>query len=319
METLLMLTYIAICVVIFKVFKIPLNKWTVPTAVLGGILLIGALIFTMNYNHPYSEITRNYFVTVPIVPEVTGQVIDVPVRPNQQLKKGDVLLKLDPVPFEDNVAKLKAQLDTAKKDLARAKQLVKTSALAQRELDLAQAQVNELTPQLATAQWELDNTTVRAPGNGYVTQVSVRPGVMAAKLPLKPVMTFVPYEPDHYIGWFRQNSTLRLKAGYKAEIALDSIPGQVFSAHVKQVLPALAEGQFNTNGVLVDDSTSSRAGRVAVELVIDDPAFIEYRLSIPAGLYGQAAIYSDHAHHFAIIRKILLRMSAWMNYIFPFH
>ncbi len=40
METLLLLTYAALCVVIFKVFKIPLNKWTVPTAVLGGIIFI---------------------------------------------------------------------------------------------------------------------------------------------------------------------------------------------------------------------------------------------------------------------------------------
>ena len=48
----------ALCIVIFKVFKIPLNKWTVPTAVLGGKFLIGGLIFTMNYNHPYSESTR---------------------------------------------------------------------------------------------------------------------------------------------------------------------------------------------------------------------------------------------------------------------
>lgn len=50
METLMLLTYAALCIVVFKVFRIPLNKWTVPTAVLGGIALIGAVIFGMNYN-----------------------------------------------------------------------------------------------------------------------------------------------------------------------------------------------------------------------------------------------------------------------------
>lgn len=45
METLMLLTYAALCIVVFKVFRIPLNKWTVPTAVLGGIALIGAVIF----------------------------------------------------------------------------------------------------------------------------------------------------------------------------------------------------------------------------------------------------------------------------------
>ena len=44
METLMLLTYAALCIVVFKVFRIPLNKWTVPTAVLGGIALIGAVI-----------------------------------------------------------------------------------------------------------------------------------------------------------------------------------------------------------------------------------------------------------------------------------
>ena len=75
MDLLLILTYGALCIAIFKIFKIPLNKWTVPTAVLGGVLLIGTLIFTMNYNHPFSEISRTYFVTTPIVPNVKGEVI----------------------------------------------------------------------------------------------------------------------------------------------------------------------------------------------------------------------------------------------------
>ena len=63
METLLVLTYTAVCVAAFKVFRIPLNKWTVPTAVLGGIVLVGALILLMNYNHPYSVAGRNLYVT----------------------------------------------------------------------------------------------------------------------------------------------------------------------------------------------------------------------------------------------------------------
>ena len=103
MDLLLILTYTAICIAIFKIFKIPLNKWSVPTAVLGGVILIGGLILVMNYNHPYSEISRQYFVTTPIVPNVNGQVIEVPVKGNQMLEKGDVLFRLDPVPFQNTV------------------------------------------------------------------------------------------------------------------------------------------------------------------------------------------------------------------------
>ena len=84
MDLLLILTYTAICVGIFKIFKIPLNKWSVPTAVLGGIVLIGTLIMLMNYNHPYSELARNYYVSTPVVPLVKGRVTEVPVTPNQR-------------------------------------------------------------------------------------------------------------------------------------------------------------------------------------------------------------------------------------------
>jgi hypothetical protein len=58
-------------------------------------------------------------------------------------------------------------------------------------------------------------------------------------------------------------------------------------------------------------------GRVAVALRITDPSFDHYNL--PSGLYGQAAIYTEHFHHVGLMRKILLRMAAWMNYVFPMH
>ena len=71
MDLLLIMTYTALCIAAFKIFKIPLNKWTVPTAALGGIIIIGTLILVMNYNHPYSNIAREFYVTTPIVPGVS--------------------------------------------------------------------------------------------------------------------------------------------------------------------------------------------------------------------------------------------------------
>ncbi|WP_342804189.1 FMN-binding protein MioC [Klebsiella pneumoniae] len=109
METLMLLTYAALCIVVFKVFRIPLNKWTVPTAVLGGIALIGAVIFGMNYNFPYTDVGNQVFRTVPIVSQVRGRVQSVPVKPNQMLHKGDVLFTLDPTPFQAKVDDLQAQ------------------------------------------------------------------------------------------------------------------------------------------------------------------------------------------------------------------
>ena len=62
MELLLIATYSAICVAVFKIFRIPVNKWTLPRAALGGILLI------MNYNHPFTSTALIYFATTPIMP-----------------------------------------------------------------------------------------------------------------------------------------------------------------------------------------------------------------------------------------------------------
>lgn len=319
MDLLLILTYTAFCIAVFKIFKIPLNKWSVPTAILGGIFLIGTLIFVMNYNHPYSEISREYFVTTPIVPAVTGNVIEVPVKGNIALKKGDILFRIDPIPFESKVASLEAQLVAAKEDLKRAKKLIKKNLGTQRDVDLATARVDDLSAQLDGAKFNLEQTTVRAPTDGYVTQVVLRPGMRAASLPLRPVMVFVHDEGHYYIGWFRQNSMLRLNVGNEAEVAFDSIPGEVFSGVVESVLPAIAEGQVQASGNLINLAWPQRPGRIPVLIKITDTAFDEYRDKIPGGAYAQTAIYSEHVHHVAIMRKILLRMSSWMNYLFPFH
>ncbi|MGD9592112.1 MAG: hypothetical protein AB7V32_06295 [Candidatus Berkiella sp.] len=52
---------------------------------------------------------------------------------------------------------------------------------------------------------------------------------------------------------------------------------------------------------------------------INDPRFAQYSELIPGGAFGQSAIYTHHANHLSILRKVLLRMAAWMNYLFPFH
>jgi multidrug resistance efflux pump len=319
MDLLLILTYTAICVAIFKIFKIPLNKWTVPTAVLGGIVLIGSLIFLMNYNHPYSEVSRSYFVSTPIVPAVSGLVIEVPAHEHRTLEKGDVLFRIDPTPFENKVKSLKARLISARADLSRASELAKRNVGNLRNVDITRAQVDDLQAQLNIAQFELDSTVVRAPSRGYVTQVALRPGVFAARLPLRPSMVFIPQEDYFYVAWMRQNSQLRLTLGDEAEIAFDGLPGQVFSAKVRKVLPVIAEGQVQPSGNLIGFTGSPPAGRVPVVLEVTDPDFDQYRELMPGGAYGQAALYSEHFHHVAIMRKILLRMAAWMNYIFPFH
>ena len=319
MDLLLILTYTAICIAIFKIFKIPLNKWSVPTAVLGGVILIGGLIVVMNYNHPYSEMSREYFVTTPIVPNVSGQVIEVPVKSNENLEKGDVLFRLDPVPFQNAINSLKARVEGARLEFERTEKLYKAKAGSKRDFDLARANLDDQKAQLAQAEYDLDQTTVLAPTKGYATQIVLRPGMRAVNLPLRPVMVFVSGEEHFIIGWFRQNSLLRLEVGTEAEVAFDGVPGKVFGGEVQVVVPALAEGQVQVSGNLIHPGMAPRPGRIGVLIRITDPRYEAYSELLPGGSYGQAAIYGNHFTHVAIMRKILLRMSAWMNYLFPFH
>jgi multidrug resistance efflux pump len=380
MELLLILTYAAICVAIFKIFRIPVNKWTLPTAALGGLFLIGLILLVMNYNHPFTDNARIYFATTPIMPDVKGRVIDVPVKANTMLKQGDVLFRIDPAPYqfevekrraalaeaEQNVSQLKAGFDsaqagvdeaTAQRDRAkgayeRFRQGNENAAAGGRALPFSLADVeNRRTTYLASegslqaatakaeqariayqseiggvhtsvarlradfrdAEFDLDRTTVRAPGPGFVTQLALRPGMYVIPAPLRPVMVFVHHDDRTLAAGFQQNALQRVRVGDEAEVAFDALPGQVFKGKVRQVLDAIAAGQFQATGSLQDMGERLPGGR-AVAVIDLDKDIAPYNL--PGGAAAQVALYTPYWHHFAIIRRILLRMRSWENYVF---
>ncbi|MBL0608801.1 HlyD family secretion protein [Aeromonas jandaei] len=345
MDLLLILTYTALCVAIFKIFRIPLNKWTVPTAALGGVILIGTLIMLMNYNHPYSEMARNYYLSTPIVPLVKGRVVEVPIQANQPVKKGDVLFRLDDEPFRLKVDSLSARLDankdqlksidarlrSAKLDRDRASDLMRRGVGKQRDLDVTQASVDEiaaqmdqqramledLQAQLDEAKYQLAQTVVYAPSDGHVVQLALRPGMIATPFMYRPVMTFIHKDETAYVGWFWQNSMQRLAVGDEAEVVIDGIPGKIFKGKVTAVIPAIAAGNVQANAMLLDQTSAIRPGRMPVLISITDPEWAKYQ--VIAGASGQAAVYTEYFHHVSVMRKVLLRMASWMNYIFPFH
>jgi RND family efflux transporter MFP subunit len=334
MDFLLILTYTALCVAVFKIFHIPLNKWTVPTAALGGVLIIGTLIILMNYNHPYSEMARNYYVSTPIVPLVKGRVVEVPVQANQPVKKGDVLFRIDDEPFrlkvesltarvESNREHLKsidARLRSARLDRDRASDLMRRGVGKQRDLDVTQANVDDIVAQIAQlneAKYQLAQTVVYAPSDGHVVQLALRPGMIATPFMYRPVMTFIHKDDTAYVGWFWQNSMQRLAIGDEAEVVIDGVPGKIFQGKVTAVIPAMAAGNVQANVGLLDQTTAVRPGRLPVVISITDPEWAKYQ--VIAGASGQAAIYTQHFHHVSVMRKVLLRMASWMNYVFPFH
>lgn len=378
MDLLIILTYVAIAWSIFKIFKIPVNKWTVPTAALGGVFIVGALILLMNYNHPYTELAQKAVVAIPITPQVTGVVSEVTNKQNTLIKKGEMLFRLDNTRYQARVDRLQADLTTAihntqslkgqldeaiantqhvsaerdrlyedyqryiagsrakvnpfsERDIDNARQnflaqdaLVKSSLAEQAQIKSQldsqvngeQSQIVSLRAQLTEARYNLDQTVVRAPSDGYATQVLIRPGTYAAALPLRPVMIFIPEQKRQIIAQFRQNSLLRLKAGDEAEVVFTALPGQVFPGKLTSILPVVPGGTYQAQGSLQSLTlTPGSDGVLAViELIPNDDVD-----ALPDGIFAQVAVYSDHFSHVSVMRKVLLRMTSWMHYLYLDH
>ena len=113
MDLLIILTYVAFAWAIFKIFRIPVNQWTLATATLGGVFIVAGLILLMNYNHPYTFKAQKAVISIPVVPQVTGVVIEVTDKKNTLIKKGEVLFRLDPTRYQARVDRLQADLVTA--------------------------------------------------------------------------------------------------------------------------------------------------------------------------------------------------------------
>src|SRR6187551_2015768 len=101
-------------------FKFKLLPWNIVSQVIVITLPIfglTALILFLNIFAPSSHDVRVINYVVPVVPRVTGRVTEVPVEPNRPIKKGDVLFKIDPVPFEAASKAAEATLQGAKDQL----------------------------------------------------------------------------------------------------------------------------------------------------------------------------------------------------------
>ncbi|TKB08236.1 HlyD family secretion protein [Desulforhopalus sp. IMCC35007] len=311
METLLILTYSSVCWLIFKIFKIPVNKWSLTTVVLGGVLMMATILAGMAYYHPASVTARSYFITTPIVSNVRGKVIEVNVTPNEQLQKGDILCKIDPVPFQAQVDNITSQLDFAQKRLEESKTLAAASAGSIYDVESFEKEVKSLEAQLIAAQFNLDSTVITAPTSGFVTHLRLKPGMMAVPLPLAPIMTFVNTDEPIFVAGFGQQPMQNIKQGNHAEVIFPGIPGRIFQAHVKNILGALAEGQLSPSLAMVNVNAHIPEGLIPVFIEFDDDMS---EFFLPMGSVGTVAVYSEKWHHVTIIRKMLMRMKSWQNF-----
>jgi multidrug resistance efflux pump len=175
-----------------------------------------------------------------------------------------------------------------------------------------QAEVAQIKAQLENARWELSQTVFYAPADGTVINLQLRPGQMATALGMLPVMTFVEDE-FQVIALFHQNELHKVLPGDEAEIALQTYPGRIIKASVDSIVWAQGQGQIPMSGAVPQTGpVPLPPGRFAVRLNIAER---DRELFLAAGAVGNGAIYTQHGHHIQILRRVILRVGSYLNYL----
>jgi RND family efflux transporter MFP subunit len=277
------------------------------------LLLNLGLFIPMGWGAPQGPalVVRN---AVAIVPSVAGEVTEVSVAANTPIKAGDVLFKIDPTPYEAQVKAIEAQLKLSDMRLSQMTTLYERDAGRAFDVQQRQSEVDQLKGQLEGAQWNLDKAIVKAPADGYVTNLALRKGARVANLPLAPVMAFID-TTNTIIGIeINQIDARYVAPGQEVETTFKFAPGQIYTGRVESVLQAVATGQTQTSGTAVLPK-AIEAVPFVVRVKLDDG---EFARKLPAGSTGTAAIYTEHLKPTHIIRRVLLRQVAIINYVNPF-
>jgi RND family efflux transporter MFP subunit len=311
MMIFLLASYMAILALFVWLRFIPFNTfWKLsPVVVLIGLNL--GLFIPMGWGAPSgpAAVARN---SVQIVPSVAGEVVDVPVMANTPVKEGDVLFSIDPAPYEATVKALEAELKLAEQRLAEMTQLQTRGAGRQFDVEQRQAEHDQLQAQLDGAKWNRDKTTVKAPADGYVTNLALRKGARVTAQ--SPVMAFIDTSDTIFGVEIPQVYARYVEVGQPVEVTFKNFPGEVFTGRVETVLQAIASGQPQVGGLAVAP-TQLQAAPFVVRIKLDEQDVAQ---RLPAGSIGLAAIYTDHVKAAHVIRKVILRQSAILNYVNPF-
>jgi len=295
----------------FKLIK-PTLFWKL-SPIIWVVFLLVALFIPLQFWAPGGYV-RVLQPTVQIVPNVAGEVMEIMVQANQHVSKEDVLFQIDPVPFQSVVDKLKAQLKFDTILFGQQTDIMKKKIGRKVDLDRARAKMEVTQAQLASANYELEQTTVRAPGEGVMTNVeALRPGARVVAAPVRQSMVFVDDSKRVLVAQIQQIYMRYIESGQPAEIAFKMYPGKVYSATVESITPGSAQGQVAPSGLL-PSAIPEVHGPLFVRLILDDEELVN---SLPTGASGEVAIYSPKGKPAQIIRKVMIRMAAIKNYIVP--
>jgi len=215
---------------------------------------------------------RAYVVT--LAPEVSGRVVELRIKDNQFVRKGDLLMTIDPRDYKVAVDLAKASLDQAQADFRnkkaeRDRRFALTDLAISKEeketysssADMAQAVVEQQKANLERAQIALDRTEIRAPVSGWITNLLIRQGDYATTGQM--AMSVVDAESFWVDGYFEETALRRIKVGDPAKIWLLGY-GKVLQGHVDSV----------AHGIVVSNAAPGKSGLANV-----NPIFTWVRLA----------------------------------------
>ena len=196
--------------------------------------------------------------------------------------------------YESQLEQLNAQLDAN-----RANEQAAYSALTSTVGD-TQSRVAGVLAQLESAQYDLQNTEVKAPGLGLVTMFVLRPGMQAS--PSRSIATFVYTDQLFIVGYFAQKALRAVKVGDSVKISFPAVPGRLFETEVKRIGTAVGEGQYLASGQLAMTSEQRTTRIYPIIVAIPEEFPLELR---KVGLSASATIYTENAGVVGIVATIL--------------
>ncbi len=246
------------------------------TLLVAAFAIIAAwLVWNYYTQSPWTRDGKIRAEQVSITPQVSGSILQLNVRDNQLVKAGDVLFRIDDTPYRIATLNAEAQLAKAKAEMAKAQaEQTKAASDARRRrhlsqeaisaedlesantalstattnLEAAKAVVGVAQATLEHAQWQLSQTAVKSPVDGWVTNLTTRVGDYATAG--HPVFALVDSNSFYVIGYFEETKLRHIRAGETAQIVLYSSK-QTLQGHVSSIGRAIVDQSIEDGSSLV--------------------------------------------------------------------
>ena len=219
---------------------------------LGTVALAGYVLADMFNDYLFHPWTRDGHVraqVIKITPRVSGPIVELPVSDNQAVRKGDLLFRIDPRTYELAIEQAEAKLKQARasavvsldqatraRDLhKRDKGAISEQSLTRKENNLlvSEADVDVARANLHAAQLDLEFTEVRAPVDGYITNLKLRQGTQTVAN--QPALALIDTASFWVHGFFKETQIRNVRSGNQAVIKLMTYPDQPLDGIVENM------------------------------------------------------------------------------------